>query len=222
MKKKLSHASEDYLKAIYTLSADGFSASTNNLAAHLNIAPASVTGMLQRLASLSPPLVNYRKRHGATLTDTGEKAALKVIRRHRLLETYLHKSLGFSWDEVHAEACELEHAVSDRFEARIDEVLGHPTHDPHGDPIPNLGLVMPQEADIRLSTLRPPQKAIIQRVDAEDGKLLRYLEEKSLLPGTKLEIRAFSPIDGNLTIAVDGKKMVLGSAVTCHIFIEEI
>ena len=92
---------------------------------------------------------------------------------------------------------------------------------PHGDPISNLNLEIPQEADIRLLTLRPPQKAIPLRVDAEDGNLLRYLDEKSLLPGTKLETRAFSPIDGNLTIAVDGKEMVLGSAVTYHIFVEE-
>ncbi len=220
MKTNLTHATEDYLKTIYALSADGNSASTNNLAERLNIAPASVTGMLQRLASASPPLVDYRKRQGATLTKAGEKAALKVIRRHRLLETYLYEMLGFTWDEVHAEACELEHAISEQFELRIDEILGHPTHDPHGEPIPNFNLVMPQDADTRLSTLRPPQKAIIQRVCAYDGKLLRYLEEKSLLPGTKLEIRAFSPIDGNLTISANNQKMVLGDAVTRHIFIK--
>ncbi len=219
MKKTLSHSTEDYLKAIYALNMDGNPASTNDLAERLEIAPASVTGMLQRLAATTP-FVDYRKRQGVTLTPDGEKAALKVIRRHRLLETYLYESLGFTWDEVHAEACELEHVISDHFEKRIDEILGHPTRDPHGDPIPDLGLAMPKEADIRLSTLRPPQKAIIQRVDAEDGNLLRYLDEKSLLPGTKLETRAFSPIDGNLTIAVDGKEMVLGRAVTRHIFIK--
>lgn len=220
MKTNLSHATEDYLKAIYALSTDGLSASTNDLAVHLNIAPASVTGMLQRLASLSPPLVDYRKRQGATLTVSGEKAALKVIRRHRLLETYLHNALGFSWDEVHAEACELEHVISEHFEARIDELLGHPSHDPHGEPIPNLGLELPQEADVPLSTLRPPQKAIIQRVCAHDGELLRYLQEKSLVPGTKLETRAFSPLDENLTISTNNQEMVLGSAVTRHIFIK--
>ena len=220
MKTNLTHATEDYLKAIYAFSSDGVSASTNDLAEQLNIAPASVTGMLQRLSATTPPLVNYLKRKGARLTSAGEKAALRVIRRHRLLETYLHAVLGFSWDEVHAEACELEHVISDRFETRIDEILGHPTHDPHGDPIPDLNLGMPQEADIRLSALRPPQKAVIQRVDAEDGNLLRYLAEKSLVPGTKLETRAFSPIDRNLTILVKGKEMVLGDAVTRHIFIK--
>ncbi len=220
MKTNLTHASEDYLKTIYALSIDGNSASTNDLAKQLNIAPASVTGMLQRLASATPPLVDYRKRMGATLTSAGEKSALKVIRRHRLLETYLYETLSFSWDEVHAEACELEHVISEKFEMQIDAILGHPTHDPHGDPIPDLNLVMPQEASIQLLTLRPPQKATIQRVSAYDDELLRYLERKSLLPGTKLEARAFSPIDGNLTILANGQEMVLGDAITRHIFIK--
>ena len=145
MKITLTHATEDYLKAIYAISVDGASASTNALAERLKIAPASVTGMLKRLAEASPPHVDYRKHHGVTLTPEGERAALKIIRRHRLLETYLHEMLGFSWDEVHEEACLLEHVISERFESRIDELLGHPTHDPHGDPIPDLNLVMPQD-----------------------------------------------------------------------------
>jgi len=220
MKETLTHATEDYLKAIYALSTDGVSASTNELAERLHIAPASVTGMLKRLAETSPLLVDYRKRQGATLTPDGEKAALKVIRRHRLLETYLHESLGFSWDEVHEEACELEHVISEHFEARIDELLGSPTHDPHGEPIPDLNLRMPQEASTRLSALRPPHEAIIQRVNAKDGTFLRFLQEKSLLPGAKLEARAYSPIDENLTISVNGQELALGPAITRHIFIE--
>ncbi len=221
MKTTPSHATEDYLKAIYTLSIDGDSASTNDLAERLNIAPASVTGMLQRLASASLPLVDYRKRHGATLTPAGKKAALRVIRRHRLLETYLHEFLGFAWDEVHEEACRMEHVISEAFEERIDALLGHPTHDPHGDPIPDLNLLMPQEASTRLSALRPPQKATIERVDADDKELLRYLEEKGLVPGSKLETRAHSPFDGNLTFKVNGQVMILGPAVTRHIYIQE-
>jgi DtxR family Mn-dependent transcriptional regulator len=177
--------------------------------------------MLKRLAQTTPPLVNYRKHRGVTLTSAGERAALEIIRHHRLLETYLHESLGFSWDEVHEEAERLEHAISEKFEARIDKILGHPTHDPHGEPIPDLNLVMPQEASTRLSTLRPPQEATIERVDAEDGSLLRYLQEKSLVPGSKLKIRAHSPFDGNLTLEINGKKMILGPAITHHIFIEE-
>ncbi len=220
MKKDITHAIEDYLKAIYTLSRSG-QASTTALADALEIAPASVTGMLKRLAETTPPLIEYRKRQGATLTAEGERAALEVIRHHRLLETYLHESLGFPWDEVHEEACRLEHVISEAFEERIDAVLGHPTHDPHGDPIPDPNLVMPQKASTPLSTLRPPQVTMIQRVNADDGDLLRYLEEKGLVPGSKLEVRAFSPFDGNLTLLVEGTEMIVGPAITHHIFVEE-
>ncbi len=221
MRDQLTHATEDYLKAIYALSAYGEPASTNALATELNIAPASVTGMLKRLAETSPPLVEYRKHRGASLTPEGERAALEVIRHHRLLETYLHEELGFPWDEVHEEACRLEHVISEAFEERIDAVLGHPTHDPHGDPIPSPNLVMPQEASVPLSTLRPPQLTTIKRVDADDADLLRYLDEKSLVPGSRLEVRAFSEFDGNLTLIVEGKEMVVGPAITRHIFVEE-
>ena len=115
----------------------------------------------------------------------------------------------------------MEHVISEAFEERIDALLGHPTHDPHGDPIPDLNLLMPQEASTRLSALRPPQKATIERVDADDKELLRYLEEESLVPGSKLETRAYSPFDGNLTFKVNGQVMILGPAVTRHIYIQE-
>lgn len=220
MKDNLTHATENYLKAIYALSADGISASTNALATELGVAPASVTGMLKRLAETSPALVDYRKHRGVKLTEDGKRAALKIIRRHRLLETYLRQSLGFPWDEVHEEACQLEHVISEAFAERIDTVLGHPTHDPHGDPIPTASLVMPQEASTPLSTLRPPQTATIQRVHADDAALLRHLDEKGLVPGTKLEVRAHSQFDENLTIVVNDQEMIIGPAITRHIFIE--
>lgn len=220
MKQILTHATKDYLKAIYALSRNG-QASTTALADALNVAPASVTGMLHRLAETHPPLIIYAKRQGATLTPEGEKAALEVIRHHRLLETYLHQSLGFPWDEVHEEAKRLEHAISEAFEARIDALLGHPAYDPHGDPIPDPDLVMPQKALIPLSTLRPPLTTTIERVDAEDGEFLRYLQAQNLVPGKQVEVRAFSPFDGNLTIAVAEIEMVIGPAVTRHIFVRE-
>lgn len=221
MKTKLSHATENYLKTIYFLSAKSESASTNDLAEKLHIAPASVTGMLKRLAKGTPPLVDYRKHHGVTLTPEGERAALEVIRHHRLLETFLHDVLAFPWDEVHEEAERLEHVISETFEARIDALLGHPTHDPHGDPIPTAGLVMPQEALIPLSRLRPPQEGRVQRVHADDAALLRHLEGKNLVPGSPLKVRAYSPFDGNLTLIVNDVEMVIGSAITRHIFVKE-
>mgnify|MGYP002640626393 CR=1 FL=1 len=220
MKNHITHAIEDYLKAIYTLTRSG-QASTTALADALEIAPASVTGMLKRLAETTPPLVIYRKRQGATLTPEGEQAALEVIRHHRLLETYLHELLGFPWDEVHEEACRLEHVISEAFEERIDALLGHPTHDPHGDPIPDPNLVMPQKASIPLSTLRPPITTTIERVNADDGELLRHLLAQGLVPGSQLEVSAFSPFDGNLTVIVAEKEMVVGPAITRHIFVQE-
>lgn len=220
MNENITHAIEDYLKAIYTLNLEG-QASTTALADALQIAPASVTGMLKRLAACTPPLIVYRKRQGATLTPEGEEAALEVIRHHRLLETYLHESLGFPWDEVHEEAERLEHVISEAFEERIDALLGHPTHDPHGDPIPDPNLVMPQKASIPLSTLRPPQATTIERVNADDAELLRHLRAQGLVPGSKLEVRAFSPFDGNLTIFIGEKEMVVGPAITRYIFVQE-
>lgn len=218
--KNLTHAIEDYLKEIYTLSHKG-QATTTALADALQIAPASVTGMLKRLAETTPPLVIYRKRQGVTLTPEGEKAALEVIRHHRLLETYLHDSLGFTWDEVHDEAERLEHVISEAFEERIDALLGYPTHDPHGDPIPDPNLVMPHKASVPLSTLRPPHATTIERVHAKDAELLRHLQTQGLVPGSQLEVRAHSPFDGNLTLLVNEKEMVVGPAITRHIFVRE-
>ena len=221
MKEEITNAIKDYLKAIYTLSIEEQSVTTTALASALNIAPASVTGMLKRLAETTPPLVVYRKRQGATLTTEGKQAALEIIRHHRLLETYLHESLGFPWDEVHEEAERLEHVISEAFEERIDALLGYPTHDPHGDPIPDPNLVMPQKASIPLSTLRPPLTTTIERVHAKDTALLRHLEAQGLMPGSQLEVSAYSPFDGNLTLIVDQKELVVGTAITRHIFVKE-
>src|SRR5690349_2391225 len=139
---------QDYLKAIYNLAKSDGSASTTALAARLGVAAPSVTGMIQKLASSTPPLVVYRKHQGVTLTPEGERAALEVIRHHRLIETYLVENLGYGWDEVHAEADRLEHAISENLEARIAAALGNPVRDPHGEPIPTVELVMPIDADL--------------------------------------------------------------------------
>jgi len=131
MTEPLTAPIQDYLKAIYELSARQSSASTSALAERMGVTPASVTGMIQRLAAAQPPLVAYRKYQGVTLTPAGEREALKVIRSHRLLEAYLVQELGYSWDTVHEEACRLEHVISDDFERRIAEALGEPQRDPH-------------------------------------------------------------------------------------------
>lgn len=216
-----TQSTQDYLKQIFELTENGSPASTTDLAARLGIAPASVTGMVQKLSAADPPLVVYRKHQGVSLTPAGERAALEVLRHHRLLETWLVHSLGYTWDEVHEEACRLEHVISEEFEARMDAALGHPTHDPHGDPIPDESLVMPSEQTVQLSSLSPGTQAVILRILDEEPAFLRYLEEHGLLPGARLEIISYSPIDSNLTISVQSRPpLVVGMRITSRILME--
>ena len=220
MKETLTISIQNYLKAIYDLTASGGPASTNALAARLGIAPASVTGMVQRLAAARPPLLRYRKHQGVTLTPQGERAALEVIRHHRLLETYLVNALGYSWDEVHKEAEKLEHVISEDLEARMANALGNPARDPHGDPIPSADLTMPPTEDIPLSELLPRQQAIVRRVRDEDAALLRHLRNLGIMPGTRVKALEQSPFDGNLRLGLKDAEITLGQAVTSQIFVE--
>ncbi len=218
--KPITQNIQDYLKEIYTLTDGGEAASTTALAARLGIAPASVTGMVQKLAGGTHPLVNYRKHQGVTLTPEGKRAALEVIRHHRLLETYLVTMLGYSWDNVHEEACRLEHFISEEFESRIAVALGNPIRDPHGELIPTPELEMPSDESLALSALRPPQKAVIVRVRADDSALLRHLESLGLVPGAKIQAVEYSLFDHNLRIQVDEKlPIVVGSAISDKIFV---
>jgi DtxR family Mn-dependent transcriptional regulator len=224
MRTTLTQAGEDYLKAIYELSSGGEPISTTQLAKHLKVAPASVTGMVQKLALNQPPLLLYKKHHGVMMTPEGRNVALEIIRHHRLIELFLYKSLGYSWDEVHEEADRLEHVMSDFLEDHIAEALDNPTHDPHGDPIPDRDLNLPPFSTTPLSQLRPGQKVVVQRVNNVDPELLRYLNGIGILPEAKLEIQDFSPFDKNLRIKVVQRDIavVLGPAVTNQIFVEEI
>lgn len=215
-----SEAAQDYLKTIFDLTASGQPAATTSLAVRLGVAPASVTGMVQRMAALEPPLVIYRKHQGVTLTAAGKKAALEVIRRHRLLETYLVQELGYGWDEVHEEACRLEHVISDDLEARIATTLGHPSRDPHGDPIPDEMLEMPTDSSIPLTELKPMQPAVVLRVQLEIPQFLSHLENLGVLPGAKITVLEYSSLDENRTIQInDQPPIVLGASITCHIFV---
>jgi len=219
MSALLTQSNQDYLKHIYNLSADGLPASTTDLATRLGIAPASVTGMIQRLAKAEPALVYYHKHQGVTLTDAGKRAALEVIRHHRLLETWLVRTLGYSWDEVHEEAERLEHVISEEMEARIAAALGYPARDPHGDLIPSAELIMPADDLTPLSALRPMQKGTIVRVHSQDASLLRHLEGLGLVPGAHLEVTSYSAYDGNLTVQNDQTTAVIGVAITSRIFV---
>ena len=222
MKETLTQSIQDYLKQIYELNENGENASTSQLAEQLKVAPASVTGMLQKLASSRLPLVHYKKHQGVTLTGAGERAALEIIRHHRLLETYLVSVLGYTWDEVHKEACRLEHAISEDFETRIASALGNPTRDPHGAPIPDKDLKLPSFKAYRLAALRNDESATIQRVPDEEPALLRYLGEVGIVPEARVTVSNYSELDGDLTLRVEGREenIVLGTTITNQIFIK--
>lgn len=218
---KITHAVQDYLKAVYALAGEEGRASTNELAYELGVSPASVTGMIQKLAASEPPLLDYQKHHGVALTKEGRNAALRTIRHHRLIEMFLHETLGFSWDEVHEEAERLEHVISEKLEERIAESLGDPTHDPHGDPIPTRDLKIPPSMNIRLSELRPDQLAVIRRVRDTDPQLLRYLSNLGITPGAEVRALRYSTFDENLHLEITGSKdIVLGSRVTRQVYVE--
>jgi DtxR family Mn-dependent transcriptional regulator len=222
MPELITQSIQDYLKHIYELNENGSAASTNDLANRLSIAPASVTGMLQKLANSKPPLVIYKKHQGVTLTKNGEKAALEVIRHHRLLETFLVNTLGYSWDEVHFEADKLEHVISEDFEARMATALGNPTRDPHGELIPTADLTMPADKSRPLASLRTDETATVKRVSDDDPALLRHLREIGVVPEVIVTVKNYSKFDGNLTLQVEGQKsnIVLGTAVTSQVFVE--
>jgi DtxR family Mn-dependent transcriptional regulator len=222
MRENLTRVIEDYLKTIYELTRSNQRATTNQIAERMGVTPASVTNMIQKLAETDPPLLDYRKHRGVQLTSEGERVALEIIRHHRLLEMFLHETLGYSWDEVHEEADRLEHVISEEMEERIAISLGNPQHDPHGDPIPSRDLQMPQSSDLTLSQLRPPQKAQVNRVSDSDPDLLRYLSERGIEPAAQLEVLDFSTFDNNLQIRVEGEEepVVLGAVITSQVFVE--
>ncbi len=218
----LSEAIQDYLKAIYELSREGQVPSTNSIAERLNVAPASVTGMLKRLAGMTPPLVNYRKHHGVQLTDEGERVSLQVLRKHRLIETFLVGMLGYRWDEVHAEAERLEHAVSFQFSERLARLLGEPVYDPHGDPIPDRDLHVPRQATVALSDVPAGQAVTVRRVLINNPDLLRYLAEMGVQPGSNLSVLAQVPFDRTVHVKLekDVTERVLGHDVSSLIQVE--
>ena len=181
----LSQSVEDYLKAIYTLQSES-SVSTSRLAERLGVSAASVTNMVKRLSGLG--LLTYASYRGVKLTEAGEKIALEIIRHHRLLETYLREIMGYDWDEMHDEAEHLEHHISEEFENKLDRMLGYPTHDPHGDPIPTREGVMVTIDSEPLADCPVGIPLKIRRVMDTDTAVLKSLEELSLLPGAVLTI----------------------------------
>jgi DtxR family transcriptional regulator, Mn-dependent transcriptional regulator len=203
-KPDLSIAIQDYLKEIYKLQSEGGRATTTAIARRMGVAPSSVTSMLKKLAALG--LVEHAPYRGVELSEAGTQIALEVIRHHRLLEQYLAETLGLGIDAVHAEADKLEHVISEELEARIDEQLGYPTHDPHGDPIPDAGLNVDRTALRSLDTLVPGEAATVRRIPDGDADLLRYLAGLLLVPGGKVIMRRSEPFGGPLTVDVAGSE----------------
>ena len=195
---KLTVAVQDYLKAIYALESAGERVTTSALAGRMGVSAPSATAMTKRLAELG--LVERAPYRGVALTEEGQLGALEVLRHHRLLERYLVDRLGLSIDEVHAEADRLEHALSEELEAKIDAELGFPTHDPHGDPIPDRELHVEQGGKRTLVDLEPQERAAVSRVPDGDPELLRYLTELGLVPGSTVELVSLAPFGGPATV----------------------
>jgi DtxR family Mn-dependent transcriptional regulator len=203
-KSELSVAIQDYLKEIYKIQASGERATTTAIAKRMGVAPSSATSMLKKLAALG--LAEHAPYRGIELSEAGTKIALEVIRHHRLIEQYLAETLGLSIDAVHAEADRLEHVLSEELEARIDERLGYPTHDPHGDPIPDAGLNVERSELRSLEALEPGEEATVKRVPDGDADLLRYLAKLALVPGGRVTMRRSEPFGGPLTVLVSGQE----------------
>ena len=216
----LSQAVEDYLKTIYTLEAEGNKATTTKIADALDVSSASATNMVKRLSKMG--LVDYESYKGASLTDSGEKIALEIIRHHRLLELYLLEVMGYSWDEVHEEAEKLEHHISERFEDKIASLLDDPTHDPHGDPIPTKDGLMPEMDAQPLSEAEIDKEYIVSRVKDQEPDVLRYLKKIGLLPGIKIKVKEKAPFEGPVTLLVEKNEQVVGNEVAKNIFIAEM
>jgi len=218
----LSGPVEDYLKAIYDLERGAQPATTNEIAERLAISPASVSGMVRRLADQG--LITHEPYRGVRLTEDGRRAALRTLRRHRILECYLTEVLGYPWDRVHDEAEQLEHAASEELIERMASALGDPSHDPHGAPIPS------REGEVDETTLRTLADAAVgeqmrvRQVMDKDAERLRYLAELGIRPGALVRILERAPFDGPITLGVGrtgcGVTRVIGPALAEQVFVE--
>lgn len=216
----LSESEQDYIKTIYKLQNRQSSKSmvnTNLLAETLQVAAASVTNMVKNLAKLK--LLDYEPYKGVRLTNEGEKIALEIVRHHRLVELYLAKALNVPWDQVHDEAEKWEHILSEDIEDRIAEFLEHPTHDPHGSPIPSKTGVIEEHDSIPLSKMEPGQSGTVVEVDDHDPALLRYLDELGLTPQKKISLISHEPFNGPISVKVGKEKRILGHEAANHVHV---
>jgi len=220
----LSGPVEDYLKAIYDLERGEQPAATNDIAERLAISPASVSGMVRRLADQG--LITHEPYRGVRLTEGGRRAALRTLRRHRILECYLTEVLGYPWDRVHDEAERLEHAASEELIERMADALGNPAHDPHGAPIPSREGVVEASASRSLGDAAPGERVRVRQVMDDDAERLRYLAELGIRPGAVIRILDRAPFDGPITLWVDesggGAARAVGPALAAQVFVEPL
>jgi DtxR family Mn-dependent transcriptional regulator len=204
-------AVENYAKAIYALQQRAGTVTTNALAERLRVTAASASGMVKKLCGLG--LVRHEPYRGVELTEDGERLALEVIRHHRLLELYLAERLGMPWDRVHDEAEVLEHVISEELEALIAAKLGHPTHDPHGDPIPTPELTIEQRPTVPMQSLDAGDRGTFVRISDTDPEMLRYLGERGIAPGDRFEVVEKQPFAGPVFVRFGGETHVLGGTL---------
>jgi DtxR family Mn-dependent transcriptional regulator len=210
----------DYAKAIWEVAGGDpeKAASTKGVAERLSVSAASVTGMFGRMREMG--LVEYERYRGATLTEEGRAEALHLVRRHRLIETFLMESLGYAWQDVHEEAERLEHAVSDEFTERLAEFLGHPDRDPHGDPIPAADGTVAEEEGTPLAEAKPGERVEISSVGDESAEALHHLGERGLVPGRRLLVRESRPLDGVVVVEDEaGREHPLGESLARRVLV---
>jgi DtxR family Mn-dependent transcriptional regulator len=205
----LTRSVEDYLKAIYRLSPEGRPAATSDIARLLELSAPSVSGMVKRLSELG--FLEHIPYKGVQLTEAGRRAALRMVRRHRLIEAYLVQFLGYSWDTVHVEAERLEHAVSDTLVERMAAALGHPVVDPHGDPIPGADGSIPELACTPLADVDIGETVEVRRVDESEPERLRYLALLGLVPGVVVTVLDRQPFGGPVTVESAGERHSIGA-----------
>lgn len=209
---------EDYLKVIYEIERHAGAAATNDIAQRLAIAPASVSGMVRRLADQG--LLEHERYRGVRLTESGRRVALRTIRRHRVIEAYLTKALGYPWDLVHDEAERLEHAASDELIDRMAAAIGEPSTDPHGAPIPTREGEIDEGTPLTLAELAPGELARVVRVSDDDAPRLRYLSEVGLTPGAEVLILSRAPFGGPLALRVSGVERLIGPTLAAVVMVD--
>jgi DtxR family transcriptional regulator, Mn-dependent transcriptional regulator len=213
-----TRSQQDYLKALYLLGGDQRPVPTRELAQRLGISSPSVSEMVARLTGQG--LVEHDRYRGQQLTREGRKVALELVRHHRLLEMFLVEVLNYTWDEVHDEAERLEHVISERMEARIFELLGRPELDPHGHAIPSLAGKVRPLSDRALSDCRAGEKVRVQRVSDEDPALLRELERRGLVPGTRIEVLLASEFESPIECRIKGRRVSIPLGLARAIYVE--